>query len=221
MKRMLKCMLIVMLFVCIVITFTGCGKKEETTANEVSTQEKGETQGEAAKELSMGEWSNNVYANDFLGLKFKLPEGWEYSNDEEIAEMMDLGKELLNDDQKKLAEISKLNTVYYMVAQNATTGDNISIMSEKLTSSVTTDYYITALKTQLEAVNTIDYTITGTSKQTIANREYDVLTTKASISGVDMIQNYYLYKLDNYMVVIIATSVSGESGITNMINSFE
>ena len=216
MKKVLKCMLIFMIFVCIIITFTGCGKKEETTTNEVAEKKE-----ESKKEFSMGEWTDNVYTNEFLGLKFKLPAEWEYSNDEEIVEMMDLGKELLTDEQQKLSEISKLNSVYYAVAQNPTTGDNISIMSEKLVASVTTDYYLNALKTQLEAVDSIDYTIEGTSKETIANREYDVLKTSASVSGVNLVQKYYVYKLDNYMLAIIATSTSGENGITNMMNCFE
>ena len=50
-------------------------------------------QEEQKVEISMGNWNNNVYTNDFLGLKFNLPEGWTYSSDEEIAEMMNLGIE--------------------------------------------------------------------------------------------------------------------------------
>jgi len=202
-----------------VVIMTGCGNKEEKKeeiVNDVSNEEE-----ETKTEISMGEWKDNVYTNDFLGLKFNLPEGWEYANDEEIAEKMNIGKELLNDDQKILAEISELNSVYYVSAMNPNTGDNLTIMTEKPVANVTTEFYLNSLKTQLEAVESIDYEIKETSKETVANREYDVLRAYASISGVSLVQKYYVYKLDNYFLTIIATSVTGEDGMNNMMKAFE
>lgn len=220
MKKVLKSMLAIVLTASMLFVLSGCGNKEEektTNDNEKMNVE----QENKTVEFSMGSWSDNVYSNDFLGLKFKLPNGWKYSSDEEIAEMMNLGTELLNDEQKAAAEISKLNNAYYMVANDPNTGDNISIISEKPAMEVTTEFYINQLKTQLQNVNTINYEIGETSKETVAGKECDTLTVDASMSGVKMTQRYYIYKVDKYVICIISTSTSGEEKINDMMKNFE
>lgn len=220
MKKVLKSMLAIVITASMLFVLSGCGNKEEektTNDNEKMNVE----QENKTVEFSMGSWSDNVYSNDFLGLKFKLPNGWKYSSDEEIAEMMNLGTELLNDEQKAAAEISKLNNAYYMVANDPNTGDNISIISEKPAMEVTTEFYINQLKTQLQNVNTINYEIGETSKETVAGKECDTLTVDASMSGVKMTQRYYIYKVDKYVICIISTSTSGEEKINDMMKNFE
>lgn len=169
----------------------------------------------------MGEWKGNTYSNEFLGLKFNLPQGWAYSSDEEIAQMMNVGAELLNDDQKIAAELAKLTSVYYMVANNPNTGDSVSILSEKPMMDVTTEYYLDQLKTQLAAVESMNYEIGDTSKEKVSGKEFETLTVTASMSGIEVAQKYYVCKMDEYFVCIIATSTSGETGINDMIKSFE
>lgn len=220
MKKVLKSMLAIGLTASMLFVLSGCGNKEEektTNDNEKTNVE----QENKTVEFSMGSWSDNVYLNDFLGLKFKLPNGWKYSSDEEIAEMMNLGAELLNDEQKAAAEVSKLNSAYYMVANDPNTGDNISIISEKPAMEVTTEFYINQLKTQLQNVNTINYEIGETSKETVAGKECDTLTVDASMSGVKMTQRYYIYKVDKYVICIISTSTSGEQKINDIMKNFE
>lgn len=220
MKKVLKSMLAIVLTASMLFVLSGCGNKEE----EKTTNDNGKTnvgQENKTVEFSMGSWSDNVYSNDFLGLKFKLPNGWKYSSDEEIAEMMNLGAELLNDEQKAAAEVSKLNSAYYMVANDPNTGDNISIISEKPAMEVTTEFYINQLKTQLQNVNTINYEIGETSKETVAGKECDTLTVDASMSGVKMTQRYYIYKVDKYVICIISTSTSGEQKINDIMKNFE
>lgn len=218
MKKTLKNIIVIALISSILFALSGCGKKEENLSEDNNA-----TQGNEQKtpEFSMGEWKDNVYSNDFLGLKFNLPEGWEYSNDEEIAEMMNIGTELLNDDQKVAAEISKLTSAYYMVANDPNTGNSVTIVSEKPAIEVTTDYYINQLKTQLTSVESINYEIGETSKETVANIECDTLAVTASMSGHEIAQKYYLYKIDKYFVSIIVTSTTGETTINDIIKSFE
>ncbi len=220
MKKVLKSMLVILLTASMLFVLSGCGNQEEKKAT--NDDEKANVEQEdKTTDFSMGSWSDNVYTNDFLGLKFKLPAGWKYSSDEEIAEMMNLGTELLNDDQKAAAEVSKLNSAYYMVANDPNTGDNISIISEKPAMEVTTEFYINQLKTQLSSVDSIRYEIGETSKETVAGKEYDTLTVNASMSGVKMTQRYYIYKVDKYVVCIISTSTSGEQKINEIMTNFE
>lgn len=220
MKKRLKGMLAILLTVSMLFVLSGCGNKDDEKATKDNEKANVE-QEDKTVEFSMGSWSDNVYTNDFLGLKFNLPDGWKYSSDEEIAEMMNLGTELLNDEQKVAAEVSKLNSAYYMVANEPNTGDNVSIISEKPSMEVTTEFYINQLKTQLSSVDSIKYEIGETSKETVAGKECDTLTVTASMSGVKMVQRYYIYKVDKYVVCIISTSTSGEQKINEIMKNFE
>lgn len=222
MKKAIKGLLIIFLIVSMLFILTGCGKDEEKTTTDNTTNTANEQPAQEQKvEFSMGEWNNNVYTNDFLGIKFNLPQGWTYSSDEQIAQMMNLGEEFLNDDQKKVAEVAKLTSAYYMVANNPNTGNSVSLMSEKPSMEVTTEFYLNQLKTQLSAVESMNYKIGETSKEKVAGREYDTLVATVSMSGIEFIQKYYVYKMDNYFIGIITTSVTGEDGIKDIMKSFE
>lgn len=231
MKKAIKGLLIFMLIGSVLFTLTGCGEKKEDKEDaveqkqeaSVEKEQKQETSVEKVEkaEFSMGEWNNNIYTNNFLGLKFNLPEEWSYSSKEEIAATMNLGTELLNDDQKIAAEMAKLTSAYYMVAQNKNTGDSVTVLSEKQLANTTTEDYISELKTQLSAVQSISYKINETSKEKISGIETDTLSVTGTMYGIDVAQKYYVYKLDDCMVCIIATSTSGETEIDNIMKNFK
>lgn len=170
-------------------------------------------------QVSMGSWNGRVYTNDFLGLKFKLPDGWTRYGDEEMAEIMHLGTELLDDNQKYLAELAKLNIVYYILVNNPATGDNVVIMTEKSALDYTIDYYLDAVKAQLLNLESIDYEVSDSFKEKIAGKEYSAVV--ANVSGVNMTQKYYARKLDKHFLAIIVTSRNGEDAINKIMKNFE
>ncbi len=216
MKKALKNTLVLLVIGAMLFLLTGCGKKNEESKEEDKSSE------EQKAEFSIGKWEDDVYTNDFLGLKFNLPEGWKRYDKEEMAKIMNVGSELLNDDQKAAAEISKLNSAYYMMVNDPSTGSSIAVMSEKSTMDYTTEFYISQLKGQLQSVSSIKYTIEGTSKEKVGNIECDSLTVSATVSGVKTIQKYYIYKIDKYFIAIIATSKSGgEASISEMMENFQ
>ncbi len=235
MKKTIKSLLILLLVGSMMLALTGCGDKKTARKSDekefvetkqetnVIVEEKQETNVvETAKpEFSMGKWNGNAYTNDFLGLKFNLPQGWTALSDAEIAQMMNVGAELLNDDQKALAQMAELTAVYYMVAKNPNTGNNVTIYSEKQFTEVSAESYIEALKTQLSAVQSINYEVTESSKENVSGIECNTLTLNANMSGVKMIQKYYIYKIDKYIIGIIATSTNGETGINEIASCFK
>ena len=113
-----------------------------------------------------------------------------------MAEIMQLGSDLLNDNQKYLAELAKLNLVYYMLTNNPATGDNIVVMTEKSPLDYTIEYYLDSVKNQLQNIGNINYEVGEISKETIAGYEYSVLV--ANIVGVNMTQKYYARKMGKY-----------------------
>lgn len=216
MKKALKNVLVLLIIGSMLFLLTGCGKKEEESKKEEKPAE------EQKREFSIGKWEDNVYSNDFLGLKFNLPDDWTRYSDEEIAEIMNIGSDLLEDEQKAASEIAKLNSAYYMMVSNPNTGDSIALMSEKSTMDYTTEFYINQLKSQLTSVSSIKYTVEGTSKEKVGNVECDALTVSATVSGLKTTQRYYVYKIDKYFIAIIATSMTGgETGINEMMANFQ
>ncbi len=175
----------------------------------------------APSDFSIGEWNGNVYSNDFLGISYKLPDGWIKYSDEEIAAVMNLSLEMLNDNQKALADLAKLTVVFHMIVKNPETGDNISVLTEKVHLDVTSIYYLENLKAQLSALTAINYTIGELSKETIGGREYDVLTATASVSDKTLTLKYYCCKLGKYFLSIVASSMNGEKAAGNLIKAFE
>lgn len=221
MKKTLKNMLIVLIAISMLFLLVGCGNKENNTATNTNNEENGQAPEEQKVEFSMGEWKDNVYTNNFLGLKFNLPEGWTYSSDEEIADMMNLGVEILNDDEKAATEIAKLAAAYYMFATEQNTGNMVTIVSEKPVIDMTTEAYIERLKNQLLGLENLNYKVVGVSKEKIANTECDSLTVNVDTNGVAVTQKYCVYKIDKYIVSITITSRTGDAKIGEIISCFE
>lgn len=217
MKNKLKTFLSFAIAGTMLFTLTGCGEKEE----EKDTNKAGEnndfitnqvqTSTDNNSKIDLGKWENNIYSNGFLDLKINLPEGWKIATDEELAKMMNIGSEIVANENEYLAEVAKLTGVYYASANNPSTGDNLLVFSEKPLRDASIDEYIEATKTNLQAMSSMKYTIKGTDTETIGNRTYNTLTVEVKDAGIT--QRYYLYKQGQYFIGIIVTSVSGESTI--------
>ena len=174
----------------------------------------------AAPEFSTGEWNGNLYTNDFIGMKYELPQGWEKYGDEEIAAIMNLGKEFLNDNQKKYAELAKLTTVYHILTNNPLTSDTVCLVTEKTFLGISANLYAKNLKHELEAVKSLKYEVDEISTREIAGKKFTALKTRVSTPMSSITQVYYCYRLGKYMVCIIATSKSGDEGIDAMLKAF-
>ena len=239
MKKAIKIALIILLIASMLFVLTGCGKEEKVSTNEGAAENKEivleeevlsadtetlseDTEKEETKtEISMGKWIGDTYKNEFLGIEFVLPQGWERVTDEEIAAMMNIGAEMLNDDQKIGAELAKLTSAYYMSVKNPNTGDNLTILTEKPTMNVTEEFYLNQLKTQLEAVESMNYEIGEISKENVSGKEFKSVIATASVSGIEVGQKYFVRKMDKYFVCIIVTSTSGANTIDTIMRSFK
>lgn len=189
--------------------------EDTTNTNKDTTTETSKTE----KELSMGSWNESVYTNDFLNLKYTLPAGWISYSNEEIATLMNISSDLAYGEKDFLKEIAKLTSVYYLFTQNTTNNNNVSVLTEKPLVDVTVEYYIDQLKTQLAAMTTIKYEIGETSTIKIGDKDVTVLSVTAP--EYNLLQKYFVYKVDKYFVGIVATSTTGEDGINEIINCFE
>ena len=244
MKKTLKTILVIAMLSIVIISMTACGKKEENNVdnkkeenraesinetnknntavvkNNQTTTDDNNTTGNETKttDISRGEWNGNQYVNEFANIKFNLPSGWSKYSDEQIAQVMNVGVELLNDDQKKLAELAQSMVIYGMVANDDTTKANVSVLLEKPTMKITPESYATSLKQQLEAVSSIQYKVNETATAKVGSEEYIALTSTASVSGVEIGQSYYIR--GDYIITIIVTT-TGEGQLDTILKCFE
>ena len=242
----MKTMLVIAMLSIVIISMTACGKKEENNVdnkkeenraesinetnknntavveNNQTTTDDNNTTGNETKttDISRGEWNGNQYVNEFANIKFNLPSGWSKYSDEQIAQVMNVGVELLNDDQKKLAELAQSMVIYGMVANDDTTKANVSVLLEKPTMKITPESYATSLKQQLEAVSSIQYKVNETATAKVGSEEYTALTSTASVSGVEIGQSYYIRAEEDYIITIIVTT-TGEGQLDTILKCFE
>ena len=236
MKKTLKTMLVIAMLSIVIISMTACGKKEENNVDNKKEENRAESINETNKnntddnnttgnetkttDISRGEWNGNQYVNEFANIKFNLPSGWSKYSDEQIAQVMNVGVELLNDDQKKLAELAQSMVIYGMVANDDTTKANVSVLLEKPTMKITPESYATSLKQQLEAVSSIQYKVNETATAKVGSEEYTALTSTASVSGVEIGQSYYIRAEGDYIITIIVTT-TGEGQLDTILKCFE
>ena len=222
MKKTIKIFLILAISICMIFLVTGCGNKEVVKEGNKNASSEEITKEEVKKkEFSMGEWKDGVYTNDFIGLTVTEPDGWTHLSDEEIAESMNIAKDLLNDNQKAALEISKLNSANFAVINNTENGDNIRILGEKNTLSLSAEKYLSAVKTGLEELESMDYEAGEITDGKIGNNACKVLSLKGTYSGVTFAQKYYTYEVEGYFISVIATSAAGEDSITSMISNIK
>ena len=226
MKKMLKGISIILIIASALILLTGCGKEKEetskTTPNEnVNVKNNVEEQkNNSTEKFPKGEWNNGVYENKFLGLNFKLPDGWKYSSDEEIAKNLNNGLELLNEDQReKVEEALETKGVFYLQANDLTTNNNVQGFTEKVPTGISEEAYLEQVSKQLSALENVNYNIGEIAKEKVTNKEYTTL--QVEVPEYNVLQKYFIYKKDNYIVGIIVTSITGKTAISEIIENFE
>ncbi len=151
------------------------------------------------------------YTNESIGITFNKPADWVFYTDEQIAEIMNISKDLFKDEN--LLESAEITSVIDFMAVNATTGDNVNLSIENLLASgnglMTVEEYADASKNILLTQSGLTYTFGNNEKVTVAGEEYLRITAMTTVNGASMTQYMYLRKCGTSMIVFTATSMSG------------
>jgi len=166
------------------------------------------------KTYALGTWEDDVYVNAYLGIEITKPSDWVVITDEELANTMQLGADLLADKHAYLMEAAKQKNIYDMGLSKPAAGASVMLMAENLSmslggTSIDEAAYIGILSTQLDQITEIDYEVGDITTITIGGVEYMGIT--ATVAGLDLVQTYYVSKVDVYMVCFICTYQSGDA----------
>lgn len=187
-----------------------------------STPSNAASGGEKALMPSRGQWDGATYHNEFANLTYTLPENWIASTDEEMATMMGIGIDMMQDASMNFTpEMLEMQTLYDMMARDTTTNSNVAVMFENLSVMpggifIDEAAYLEALKIQLSQVTQINYTIGEVSEVTLGGETYQSLQADDAALGIS--QTYFLRKKDNFMIGLIATTMANDDLATIMAN---
>lgn len=192
---------------------TAAVVNEETDASENNSDTEAETEEKednSSKKITRGTIDGDVYTNDFMNFTFTKPADWRYLSDEEIAQTINAGSEVL--DLNSLEEaLSSTASIYDMCAVNATGTENVMLCYENtmLTAfrQLTADEYIDAVRQQLDALTEIDYTLSETEDATLSNIDFRRFDATANVNGVELSQSYYVRAEGKYIASVIVTTV--------------
>ena len=174
---------------------------------------------EKDKAFVCGTVTDNVYESEFSGFKMTVSDGWVFSGEEEIMEMMDFTadslSEILSDREAKNLELSKQKTIYDAMAVNQNTGSNVIVMYENMSASIggslyTPDSYADVLEDQLTKTGAeagMDYSLKSKESIDFCGNEYLSVTWETETQGITLEQSYLLRKVGDYMLVICITCV--------------
>jgi hypothetical protein len=174
--------------------------------------------------LTRGTIEGNTYTNEFGGLTFEKPESWVYATDEEIAEIMGIGADLISDPGTDFEKaMLEKQSIYDMMAQDNATGSNVIVYYENLAlvvggTKTTEDEYIELLKKGLADAAIFQYEFSDVSEQVLCGETYHVLTAK--LTDIGGTQTYYVRRVGKYIQGAIV-SAFGEDNVAKITGYFK
>lgn len=157
-----------------------------------------------------GTFTETGYETEFLGFRFTTPEGYVLANSEELAQIMGVALDTaseagdVTDLQKKYAE---LTTVYEFMVSDTMGVANANIVLEK--TAVPLKTYIEVVKGQLTEMSTMAVTITSEEEVEFAGATYTKISANVEASGIAMYQDYYIRKVEGYVMLFTVTWADG------------
>ena len=163
------------------------------------------------KEFSLGEVDSNKYESAFIGIGYRLNDGWTFYTDEQIQELNQYveGKA----DQNYMDLVKNADIVYDMMATSGAGTDNVLVTLEKrpnaqldtlnLASSLEASFK--AFKTSFENMGYKNITHEITTV-TIDGKTFDAMHINASYGGMKMYQTCIVIKCNGYLATIAFTT---------------
>ena len=178
------------------------------------------------KTFSRGTITDNIYSSEYSGLTFTPPNSdWVYASDEEMASMMNVSVDILNDVgiSASQEEINAV-TIYDMIAQDPYSGTNVIILYENLSLvqdglSYSAEDYLQASNEMLAQTGFYD-NFSAISEVTLCGETYVSQNITGSMNGVATNQYYFTRRIDDYMLSIIISLFGNQYDIDSMLANF-
>lgn len=157
-----------------------------------------------------GTFTDAGYETEFLGFRFNTPDGYALATTEELGQLMGISMDSLTesgDVTEAQAKYAELTSIYELMVTDSMGITNANIVLEK--SVIPLNTYVEVLKEQLQGISTMSVTFTGEEEVELAGATYTKLSADVESSGVSMYQEYYLRKVEGYIMCLTLTWADG------------
>ena len=160
--------------------------------------------------LMRGTITDNTYTNTSLGITLTLPDGWRFYSTSEIASVMNITKEILEDPD--ILDSTDITTFMDFMATNASGTNNINMSIENLATTgnqnLSAEELLAMLQEQVQQqLPSAQYTFSQSTTVTLGNGQFLKTEAQCTYSGIRMSQYIYIRKLGNHAVAITATLI--------------
>lgn len=163
-----------------------------------------------------GIWTDGVYASDYLGITFTLPEGWHAHSDVEIAAAMGIALNMVGNPGSYIpANVPVFND---MTASNPLTGANVQIILEAMNEPITAEDY---LEMTVEGVALFGGTtyLDHPSPVRMGNYDWHVIGTEMDF-GIVVRSRQFVNIHDGFIRNIVVSYLEGSEEPDDILNYF-
>ena len=202
----MKKLLAILISISLLFAFASCGEVKETI-NDAINSAVNDVVDTIISKFSLGEVSNQVYENEYIGIGCEFDENWVFYDEDQIKELNNMTADVIGDDYKQLME--NANIVYDMMGQTTDLTSTIQVVMEKFNPD---EIEFVDLKLSLEsAIPTLTSTYEGMGfsniqseivKINLADKECYALNLVAEINGYTFYLSTINLKAESHVVSI-------------------
>ncbi len=197
----MKKLLVSVLALCLLLSLTACGATNTADNAEVPALH------------GTIDRTTNTYTNEFLGLSAKFPSNYNFSTDEEMAELNKIIAEEVDSLGEAYEQALKNNQIIYEMYVANNNGDSVNLNFENLSKISLNiqneeEYVNEAIKSVPSALESIGYTDVTTEKTTVTlgGQTHQAIRVSAKISQFSFHELIVCIKVDNYVANITFAS---------------
>ncbi|MCL2563500.1 MAG: hypothetical protein FWE08_05635 [Oscillospiraceae bacterium] len=159
-----------------------------------------------------GEWNDNVYTSEYLGLRVTLPNGWHAATEAEIAEIMGLSADVMSGvlelDDDFWDNLDDDASIHDMMATDALTGSSVQIMfarSGRLSASAV----MNEVRNEMTAMGVEVTTLSGTTN--IGGYDWYAFDAAMEFFGMTITMRYYINVESGFARTIVLAPLGDET----------
>ena len=164
-------------------------------------------------EFELGTITDNVYNNNFFGIKCSLPQEWSFYSKEQILQLNNLTMDFIDDNYNEA--LKKLDYIMAMFASSTIDSSNINIGLEKNNTFLNDKINLKKILEDQIPMLVSTYNNMGFSNVTasyqkveVDGKNYDAILLNALMQNVDFYCVCFSFLKDNYMATVSITATS-------------
>ncbi|MCI9464662.1 MAG: hypothetical protein HFI48_12415 [Lachnospiraceae bacterium] len=173
-----------------------------TEDREADTDDGEESEEESSGRYEKGNVTDTAFESKWIGFRYELPEEFTMSSQEEMDAVLQLGSEIIYEDNADMiVDYSKMVMVYEMMAMDRL-NNTVSVFVER--TSMEPEEYAEAIERQMGLVEGVEIDRIDEEKDAeVGGVKFHKFSFKLDYSGAVMYQDYYMAERNGRMIEIL------------------